>query len=113
MVLALLLAACSQALAPSPENGVPESSAQLPTQGLDAGATETPEYRWSQLLARDSILPIYHPQFVAADEAGYSDDELVMGVAIGGEAKAYPISLLNGREMVNDQLGGTPILVTW
>jgi hypothetical protein len=36
-----------------------------------------------------------------------------MGVAIRGEAKAYPVGLLNSREMVNDKLGRTPILVTW
>ena len=72
-----------------------------------------PEYRWSQLLSRDAILPIYNPEFVPADEAGYSDDELVMGVAIGEEAKAYPIGPLNSREMVNDELAGIPILVTW
>lgn len=36
-----------------------------------------------------------------------------MSVAIGAEAKAYPVGLLNSREMVTDELGGTPILVTW
>ena len=34
-------------------------------------------------------------------------------VAINGEAKAYAIGPLNGREMVNDTVGGTPVLVTW
>jgi len=36
-----------------------------------------------------------------------------MGVAIQGEAKAYPVSVLRFREMVDDELGGLPILVTW
>ena len=71
------------------------------------------EYGWSQLLARDAILPIYEPEFAPADEAPYSDEELVIGVAINGEAKAYAIGPLNSREMVNDTLGGRPILVTW
>jgi hypothetical protein len=72
-----------------------------------------PEYRWSQLLSRDSIRPIYEPEFVPADEADYADDELVMGVATDGQTKAYPVGLLNHREMVNDELAGIPILVTW
>jgi hypothetical protein len=72
-----------------------------------------PEYAWSQLLRRDAIRPIYDPEFVPAGQAGYADDDLVMGVAIDGQAKAYPVALLNSREMVNDELGGTPILVTW
>jgi hypothetical protein len=64
-------------------------------------------------LGRDDIYPIYEPEFVPAGQAGYADEELVMGVAINSKAKAYPVGLLNSREMVNDELGGTPILVTW
>lgn len=71
------------------------------------------EYRWSQLLARDAIAPIYDPQFAPADQAPYDDNELVIGLEINGEAKAYAIGPLNSREMVNDELGGIPILVTW
>ena len=71
------------------------------------------EYGWSQLLPRDAILPIYEPEFAPAAEAPYADDELVIGVEINGEAKAYAIGPLNSREMVNDTLGGRPILVTW
>jgi hypothetical protein len=76
-------------------------------------ATQSPEYRWDQLLGRDDIKPIYEPEFVSAAEAGFADGELVMGVEIDGRAKAYPVGLLNEREMVNDELAGIPILVTW
>jgi hypothetical protein len=34
-------------------------------------------------------------------------------VAFDGAAKAYPVSVLEYREMVNDELKGIPILVTW
>jgi hypothetical protein len=71
------------------------------------------EYYWSQLLARDAIAPIYEPQFAPAGQAPYEADELVIGVEINGEAKAYAIGLLNSREMVNDIVGGVPVLVTW
>lgn len=66
-----------------------------------------------RVLTRDDILPIYRPQFVPAARAALAPDELVLGVAIGAAAKAYPITVLNGREMVNDELDGIPILVTW
>lgn len=66
-----------------------------------------------QLLGRDAIHPVYMPTFVAAEEAGWDDETLVIGVARGTEAKAYPVSFLNHREMVNDSIGGTPVLVTW
>lgn len=66
-----------------------------------------------QVLPRDAILPIYDPQFVAAPEVDWPDDALIIGVAIDGESKAYPVSLLNRREMVVDSLAGIPLLVTW
>ena len=66
-----------------------------------------------QLLPRDAIRPVYEPRFVAAALAGWSDDTDVIGVADGGEAKAYPVRFLNGREMVNDEINRKPIVVTW
>ena len=73
---------------------------------------ETPRgYR--PLLDRDRIAPIYNPTFVSASESEWPDDALVIGIARDGEAKAYPVSHLNSREMVIDRLAGIPLLVTW
>ena len=66
-----------------------------------------------QLLRRDSIMPIYDPEFVDPDDSGLASDELVLGVSINGDSRAYPIRYLRWREMVNDEVGGIPILVTW
>jgi hypothetical protein len=71
------------------------------------------EYVFSQLLPWDGIRPVYNPQFATADEVNLTDDELIIGISIDNEAKAYPISVLRFREMVNDELAGIPILVTW
>lgn len=42
-------------------------------------------------------------------------DELVIGVAKGGAARAYPLNMVNTpeRKVINDQLGSEPILVCW
>lgn len=42
-------------------------------------------------------------------------EELVLGVVIGNQARAYPINMLTGpeREIINDQLGGRAIAATW
>lgn len=69
--------------------------------------------RFRQLISRDGIRPIYAPRFVPAERAGYPGDSLVLGVALNGEAHAYPIGVLNWREMVIDEVGGVPILATW
>lgn len=73
---------------------------------------ETPA-GFRQLLPRDAILPIYNPTFVDAGSASWEEKALVIGVELAGEAKAYPVSFLNRREMVIDWIGGTPILVSW
>ncbi len=65
------------------------------------------------LLPYDAIRPVYDPEFDTADQVPLDDDELVIGINLNGESKAYSITVLRSREMVNDELGGLPILVTW
>ena len=37
----------------------------------------------------------------------------VIGVSIGGEARAYPTRIMNLHEIVNDRVGGQAVAVTW
>jgi hypothetical protein len=113
IVVAFLLASCGVGAGPSDSAAQIETPSPVAGQSAEPEVTEVPGFNWNQLLSRDSIRPIYEPEFVTAGESGYDDEELVMGVAIKGEAKAYSVSVLNSREMVNDELAGTPILVTW
>ena len=41
--------------------------------------------------------------------------ELVLGVQVGEQSRAYPINVLTGpeREIINDHLGGRAIAATW
>ena len=67
------------------------------------------------LLGFDGIPSIGNPKFVEpeiADEA-YDPDELVLGVDINGDIRAYSVPLLSRHEIVNDVVGGKPIAVTW
>ncbi len=68
---------------------------------------------WNQLLPFDGIKPVYDPQFISPEEANLQGSELIMGVAWNGEAKAYPVTVLRIREMVNDEMAGVPYLVSW
>jgi len=68
---------------------------------------------YRQLLGRDDIRPVYDPTFVTAEAIGWNDQDLVLGVEIDGDARAYSISYLNSREMVIDRVAGIPVLVTW
>ena len=64
-------------------------------------------------LLRDAISPIYSPKYVTVAESTLADDELVMGIDINGESRAMPVGLMRFREIVNDVIGGVPILATW
>ena len=64
-------------------------------------------------IPRDAINPVYSPKFVSADDSTLLPEELVMGLEINGDARAYPVGMMRIREMVNDRVGGTPVLVTW
>ncbi len=66
-----------------------------------------------QVLPRDAITPVYEPVFLDGRGIAWPGDAQVIGIEHGGEAKAYPVSFLNSREMVVDEIDGIPILVTW
>ena len=65
------------------------------------------------LIRRDGIRPIYNPRFIDPDDALLADVDLVIGVSLNGDSRAYPVRTLRHREMVNDTVGGVPILATW
>ncbi len=62
---------------------------------------------------RDGIPSIDSPNFVSADEAALEDFELVLGLDIAGDVRAYPLSILVWHEIVNDEVGGEPVAVTY
>lgn len=104
----LALAAALSAVA------VAAAAAQVPAASsfdpIPAGEVPPGYY---QSVPRGVIRAIYEPRFVAADRVRWPDAALVIGVEHQGVAKAYPVSFLNFREMVNDQIGDWPILVSW
>ncbi len=111
LTAALLLTSCGGAIsAGDVPNAFHTPSSRV--LGSTPNPPDTPR-GWHQLLPFDGIRPIYNPEFVPADEAGLKDGELVMGVAWEGEAKAYPVTVLRVREMVNDEMAGEPYLVSW
>jgi hypothetical protein len=63
---------------------------------------------------KDGIPAILAPKFLKAAAADFpSPEDQVIGVAKGGQAKAYPIKILNWHEVVNDSINGLPIAVTF
>ncbi len=69
------------------------------------------------VLPPDAIPALTKPVFLPRAEADrlMRDDEPVLGLVdpVTGQAKAYSLWHLDRHEIVNDQLGGKPIAVTW
>ena len=60
------------------------------------------EIRWGGV-AQDGIPPLRNPQMLSADEADYlEDDNIVFGVDIDGDVRAYPKRILAWHEMFVD-----------
>ena len=63
---------------------------------------------------KDGIPALTNPKHIASDEATYlEDDELVFGVEIEGDARAYPLRILDWHEMFNDVVGGVPVTLAY
>lgn len=63
----------------------------------------------------DGIPSIDNPKFVSKEEADMflRDGDQVVGVNINGDTRAYPLQILVWHEIVNDNVGGTPVAVTY
>lgn len=51
--------------------------------------------------------------FAEAETNKVQADKLVIGVAINGEAKAYPIQLIGYHHQLRDSIGNVPVMVTY
>ncbi len=67
------------------------------------------------ILPKDGIPSVDNPEFLDASEAStqIGQQDLIIGVSLNGEHKAYPTAFLSSREIVNDTIGGVPVAVTW
>ncbi len=62
----------------------------------------------------NGIPPLYYPKVLAAHDARYlRDGNIVFGVVVNGEARAYPKRVLAWHEMAVDKLGGTELTVVY
>ena len=62
----------------------------------------------------DGIPPIDRPRFERADSVDWLQPvDPVMVVTVNGAVRAYPIQIMIWHEVVNDEIGGTPVLITY
>lgn len=109
-LLALLLVAGSAvgASASAQEETSAERQARLDALEADFDAHSR------RAVPRDAFQVLDAPALVTVAQAKtLRDEEYVLGIAIGEEAKAYPIGALGSSELFNDTVGGVPIAGSW
>ena len=98
------------------------ASADAPnTTATQPAPTYTPSVAASRdldivtLLRKDAIPAILEPEFLTVAEADeqMQGDELVIGVSIDGDSRAYSVNMLSRHEIANDVVGGKSVAVTW
>lgn len=86
----------------TPATSQPAPVASPPSPGLDRQR----DFR--------GFVPLDNPVFLTVEEASYlADDDLVLGLEWQGAARAYPIRMVTFHHVVNDIIGGTPLLITY
>ncbi|MDP6513772.1 MAG: DUF3179 domain-containing (seleno)protein [SAR202 cluster bacterium] len=104
--------------------GEPASSSPPTVQPASPSASEVPLTQSSgDAAARDlsgganrrsPFVPLDNPEFLTAEDASFlGDDNLIMGLELEGQARAYPIGMVYYHHVVNDMVDGRPMLVTY
>jgi len=62
---------------------------------------------------RDGIPPIDDPSFEPVGASDLTDDMPVLSLELNGDARAYPLSVLMWHEIVNDVVGGEPVVIAY
>lgn len=71
------------------------------------------EIAWGGVV-KDGIPSLDNPDMIAAGDAEYMrSDDLVFGVAINGDVRAYPLRIMGWHEMFNDVIGGVPVALAY
>lgn len=75
----------------------------------DNSAIDLDEVIWGGV-RQDGIPPLHNPTMLPAAEATYlADDNVVFGISVNGDARAYPKRILAWHEMFTDTVGGIPV----
>jgi len=111
--IALLVGVAWWLLRPAVQAQLPDSRA-WPDTDFDTAIVDLSEVRDGGP-PKDGIPPVDDPEFVSPDAASEWLDsrEPVIVFRANGDARAYPLQILIWHEIVNDEVGGVPVSVTF
>ncbi|MGH2693224.1 MAG: DUF3179 domain-containing protein [Actinomycetota bacterium] len=72
------------------------------------------ESRIVTVLSPDAIPALTDPPFQSVSDVDWlTSEEPVIAVELNGDARAYPLQIMTWHEIVNNDVGGTPVTVTF
>ncbi|MCJ8311260.1 MAG: DUF3179 domain-containing protein [Hyphomicrobiales bacterium] len=82
---------------------------------VDWGGVNADDRAYNQTDTICHCIPaVDNPTVQTADQATWlSDDAIIFGIEIDGEARAYPLRIMEVRELVNDTLGGRDLTLPY
>ena len=93
--------------------GVSKWQREFPATNFDTRIIELDEIN-DDGNTRDSIPPVREPKYVSVAEVkDMGPLEPVLSVGINGDFRAYPLRILLWHEIVNEVIGGTPVLISY
>jgi hypothetical protein len=93
------------------------------TYGFDLSTLTVPRHVLAAAMTKDHLLPLAAGRRLSAAQVDSLNkaergkylvsEDRVIGVVVAGEARAYPVRVLDWHEVTNDTLGGVPVAVCW
>lgn len=65
-------------------------------------------------VGKDGIPSLNNPETISADKADYiTDEDLVVGIVVNGQARAYPHAILDWHEVINEDFPNKPLNISY
>lgn len=85
------------------DNGFDLGNSEIDTRKIEHGGPP-----------KDGIPALDSPRFTSPHDATFlRDDDWIIGLEIDGDARAYPVKILNYHEIVNDRIGTQGVLISY
>lgn len=86
-----------------------------PGSGVGSGDWSIPSNRiFDGGPGKDGIPALVNPLMISAFQATYlNDNDLVIGYKVDDDIRAYPHKILDWHEIINDDIGGQPLAITY
>src|SRR5436309_2717753 len=94
------------------------AAARVPGSGQPMGANrhmsqqDYPPWALPRDVYEEHCRPLMDPEMVPASAAGHMrDDDVVLGLELDGEARAYPWWIMDNHHVANDTVAGKPVVL--